>query len=137
MLKIYVGCSLTHAPQEFRDAVEGLKDALRADCTVLDFVGLEKGTAQDVYAWDIGHCIAECDLFVAVCDHPSLGLGYEMASAVESLKKPTLAIAHEDATIGRIILGISQPHYAFERYGSMRTDVPALIHAFAAKHFTS
>lgn len=134
MLKIYVGCSLTHAPQEFRDSVEELKGTLRTEFEVLDFVGLEKGSPHDVFAWDIDHCVATCDLFIAICDHPSLGLGYEMAACVEAFQKPTLAVAHTDATIGRIILGITRPHFSFARYDSLLDDVPSMVRAFALEH---
>ena len=87
MKKLYVGCSLTLAPESFRQSVEELKNKLRADYEVFDFLGLVKGTAKDVYEWDIHHCVAKCDLFLAVCDYPSLGLGYEMGVAVEKLYK--------------------------------------------------
>ena len=132
MKKIYVGCALTHASEEFKQGVESLKIELRKDFEVLEFLGLVAGTAQDVYQWDIHNCVEKCDILVAITDHPSLGLGYEMATAVEKLRKPTLALAHTDAKIGRIILGIEQPHYRFERYNSLQ-DIPALVKAFAAK----
>jgi len=132
MKKLYVGCALTHASEEFKAGVESVKDELRKDFEVLDFLGLVAGTAQDVYQWDIHNCVEKCDIFVAITDHPSLGLGYEMATAVEKLGKPTLALAHTDAKIGRIVLGIEQPHYSFERYNSL-SDIPRLVKAFADK----
>src|SRR5664279_2524261 len=80
--KLYVGCSLTHAPEDFKTEVEGFKELLRKQGNeVFDFVGLENGTAEDVYRWDIGHCVRDCDVFIAICDHPALGLGWEIAEA--------------------------------------------------------
>lgn len=115
-LKIYVGCSLTHAPYEFRKAVENLKQALRMKYEVLEFLGLVNGTPKDVYEWDLKECVAECDFFLAICDHPSLGLGYELATAIEKLHKPVLGVAHRDAHVTRLILGITQTNFIFRRY---------------------
>src|SRR5882724_9174860 len=91
--KIYIGCSLTHAPEAFRVAVESLKQELRQQFEVFDFLGLVAGTAEDVYRWDINKCVAEADVFVAICDYTSLGLGYEIGTAVEKHHKPVLAVA--------------------------------------------
>jgi hypothetical protein len=126
--KIYVGCSLTQAPQAFKDAVESLKNSLRADYQILDFVGLEAGTATDVYNWDVKHCVGGCDLFVAICDYPAIGLGYELATAIEKLNKPVLAVAQEKAIVTRLVLGIDAPTFSLERYQDMG-DVVALVKA--------
>ncbi len=115
-LKIYIGCSLTHAPAEFRSAVEGLKQSLRPRYHIYDFLGLKKGTIEQVYQWDIKKCVAGCDLFVAICDYASLGLGYELGAAVEAYGKLVLAVAHKNANISRLIQGIDSPHFNFERY---------------------
>lgn len=129
MKKLYVGCALTLAPESFRKSVGDLKDSLRAEYDMLDFLGLEKGTPHDVYAWDIEHCLASCDIFLAICDLPSIGLGYEMATAVEKLAKPTLAVAHTDSAVGRLFVGIEKEHYRFERYESM-DRISALLAEF-------
>ena len=134
MKKLYVGCALTHAPEEFRQRISALKDRLRGDYEVLDFFwNLNKpGTPKDIYEWDINKCVAECDAFLAVCDFPSLGLGYEMATVVEKLSKPTLAVAQADAKVGRIILGINQPHFRFARYTSL-DEIPSMLNNFIAE----
>ena len=36
---------------------------------------------------------------LAICDYPSLGLGYEIATAVERQGIPVLAMAHKDSVI--------------------------------------
>ncbi len=115
-MKIYVGCALTQASAEFRQHVDGLKDQLRyLGHEVLDFVGLEAGTPEDVYAGDI-RCVRECDIFIAVCDYPAIGLGYELGVAVEVLGKPVLAVAHKNAVVTRLVLGITHPNFTFRRY---------------------
>ena len=112
--KIYIGCALTHAPEEFRIAISELKDKLRQDYEILDFIGLEKGTAEDVFEWDT-KCVRSCDLLVADCTHPAIGLGIEIGVAIEN-NKPMLLVAHKDAKIGRMILGITHPKFSFHRY---------------------
>ena len=129
MMKLYVGCALTHASEEFRQEVESVKEALRKDSEVMDFLGLVDGTAGDVYEWDINNCVKNCNIFVAIVDYPSLGLGYEMATAIEKPHKPTLALAQTDSKVGRIIWGINQPHYRFSRYASL-SEIPSMVQSF-------
>jgi hypothetical protein len=115
-LKLYIGCSLTHAPEEFKSSVEDLKTKLKTDFEVLEFIGLVNGTPTDVYHHDVQTCVGTCDLFVAICDFPSLGLGYELGTAVEKLHKPVLAVAQKDAHITRLVIGIDAPGFEFKRY---------------------
>jgi nucleoside 2-deoxyribosyltransferase len=112
--KLYVGCSLSHAPNEFIQHVMALKDQLREHFEVLDFVGRDAGTSKEVFETDTNQ-VKNCDCFLAICDLPSLGLGYEVALALE-LGKPTLAVAHKDAEVSRMILGINKPSFVFKRY---------------------
>lgn len=130
-MKIYIGCSLTQAPQEYKDAVDRIKDSLRDEYEILDFYshGVSSGTPEDVYAHDIHTCIATCDAFIALCDLPAIGLGYELGVAVEKFGKPTLALAQVDAKISRLVLGITHPNYTFMRYESA-DDVPEKIRSF-------
>ncbi len=114
--KLYVGCSLTHAPKAFREDVAVFKNSLKTTYDVLEFVGLEAGTPADVYRHDT-ECVRSCDLFIALCDFPSIGLGYELGLATE-LGKPVIAAAHRDAKVTRLVLGIQNPNYTFLRYNS-------------------
>jgi hypothetical protein len=127
-IKIYIGCSLTHAPEEFKQAVEDLKDSLRPQYEVFDFLGLEKGTVHDVYEWDIKQCVAQCDLFVAMCDYASLGLGYELGTAIEAYNKPVLALAHRDTEVTRLVQGVSSVLFSFERYEDL-SEIKGLVNA--------
>lgn len=117
MIKLYVGCSLTHAPEGFKQKVQELKEKLKKipSVSVLEFLGLTNGTAHDVYVHDIINCVCECDIMVAICDEPSIGLGWEMAIQV-GRGKPLLAFGHHDSKITRLILDPGFPNYQFHRY---------------------
>ncbi len=132
MKKLYVGCSLTQANEAFKESIRGLKDTLRSDYTVLDFASahIKDPTPKMVYDRDIRDCVVNCDIFLAICDLPSLGLGYEMATAIEKLDTPTLGVAHKDANVSRLILGIQQPCFSFTRYETL-DQIPALLRSFA------
>ncbi|HSW98697.1 MAG TPA: hypothetical protein VLF71_02575 [Candidatus Saccharimonadales bacterium] len=135
LARLYVGCSLTSAPESFKSEVETFKDRLRAEgYEVFDFVGLVNGTPADVYNWDIGHCVRDCDLLVAICDEPSIGLGWELGEATR-LGKPVLAIAHKDARVTRLVLGAAdvEPNVRFERYGHVNDALPLVAEMLAAR----
>ena len=131
MPKLYIGCALTNAPESFIVEVELLKETLACDFEVLAFIGKTQGTNVDVYNWDIQHCVTMCDIMIAICDYPSLGLGYEIATAVEAQKKPVLALAHNNASVSRLILGVTRPNYLFRRYSAL-SDVPVMVNKFVA-----
>lgn len=128
--QLYVGCSLTHAPEDFKADVEAAKAALREDnWEVMEFLGLTAGTAEDVYRQDILTNVAECDGFVGIVDEPSIGLGWELGAAVMHYRKPSLAVAHVDSRITRLLLGAPghNPNMRFRTYEDMATDVPAIV----------
>jgi hypothetical protein len=125
-IKLYIGCSLTQAPEDFKASVEQLKATLRDKYEVLDFIGLVAGTPTDVYHWDVQKCVAQCDLFVAICDYPAIGLGYELGTAIERFHKPVLVVAHEDVTLTRLVIGIDAPDFSLKRYQSL-TQVAGFI----------
>lgn len=116
-IKIYVGCSLTHASSEFKKEIENLKVELRRKYVVFDFQGLTSGTEKDAYEYNIEN-VKNCDLFVAECSYPSTGLGVELGIAL-SLDKPIIAVAHKDAKVSRLVQGVTHPKYTFKRYGEM------------------
>src|SRR5438067_586788 len=117
MKKIYVGCSLTHAPEEFKQGIIALKQQLSKQHIILEFLGLVNGTSEEVFEHDT-NCVKQCDLFIAECSHPSIGLGYELGTAL-ALDKPVLAVAHKDAKVTRLVLGVTHPKYTFRRYDDM------------------
>ncbi len=117
--KLYVGCALTAAPPEFRGSVEQLKEDLTSQWEVMHFLGLDGGTPGDVYEQDIGN-VRTCDAFLAIADYPANGLGWELGVA-DQLKKPTLIVAHRDATVSRLLIGAAEEssHITFRRYGDL------------------
>jgi len=138
-MKLYIGCSLTHATEDFRKEVDALKNNLRLDYEILDFfssiddngslIQPVSSSDEDVYMWDIHACVKNCDVFIAIVDQPSIGLGYELGTAIEKLSKPTLALAHKDTRVTRLVLGINHPNYKLARYTSI-TEIPSLIKQF-------
>ncbi len=134
-MKLYVGCALTHAPQEFQTQVELCKRALREyGYDLLEFIGLSNGTAADVYAWDIKECVDKCDAMIVIADYPSIGLGWETGRSVAA-GKPVIAVAHKDARITRLVLGAaeSEENFIFARYTNLSRDVPAMVESFLAQ----
>lgn len=125
--KLYVGCGLTLAPQEFKDNVENLKAELRKDWDVMEFLGVTNGSASDVYQRDIVENVGGCDAFLAVADEPSWGLGWESREAA-MLGKPVLLVAHAAAKVTRLLLGATEYHqnFSFKTYEDMVQDVPEL-----------
>lgn len=125
--KLYVGCGLTHAPQEFKDDVEALKDRLAEEWEVMQFLGTTAGTEIDVYQRDIVENVGECDAFLGIVDEPSWGLGWESREAV-MLGKPALLVAHAASKVTRLALGA--PHFvdiSFRRYENLVQDVPGIV----------
>ncbi|MFA5155575.1 MAG: hypothetical protein WC453_04030 [Patescibacteria group bacterium] len=126
--KVYVGCSLTHAPAEFRSSVERLQERLKGVCQVLVFKGLaDANIPHDVYVYDIRGCVYKCDLLVAICDFPSLGLGWEMATQAEKRKRPLLAVAHREAKVSKLVIDPQLPGYEFRRYDDLCEGVFKMV----------
>ena len=119
---VYVACSLTHASQEFRDKVEIFKNELKSFCNVLSFVGLSDDSPHETYLWDINECVNKSDLVFAICDFPAIGLGYEIATQVETRRKPCIAVAHDKSLVTKLILDTRQPHFEFKRYRDLHKD---------------
>ena len=126
--KLYVGCGLTQASEVSKDQVEELKDRLREDWDVMEFLGLVAGNEADVYQRDIVENIGGCDAFLGVCDEPSIGLGWELRESI-GLGKPTLGVAHVDSKVSRLVLGAPafNPNFRFRRYENMVENVPAIV----------
>ena len=114
MKKIYLACALTYAPEEFKKSIEAFKEKLRKRFEVLDFLGLVEGTPRDVFLKDTKN-VTSCDILIADCSYPAIGLGYEIALALQ-FDKPVLAIAQDDAKVTRLVLGMVHTKMKFLRY---------------------
>jgi len=130
--KIYVGCALSGAPQGFRDGVAKIKADLRTrGFDVLEFawVGDKPKEGVNVYEYDILN-VDRCDLLVAICTLPSIGLGMELQRAIE-LGRPILAFAECGFYVSKIVVDM------LEKYGQPRifryedlSNVPARVNSF-------
>lgn len=64
-----------------------------------------------IYEQDTGW-LRECDLVIAECSTPSLGVGYEMAYA-EKLSKPVYIFCRKDASLSAMLTGDPYFHISF------------------------
>lgn len=128
-LKLYVGCALTEAPPEFRDDIVQLKEVLKKDYDVLEFLGLTAGTAEDVFQRDINENVANCDLLLIVGDHASWGAAIELTFGTAIHKKPVLFV-RKNRKLTRIIPGMASffPNLRYEFYDDLLRDVPLLLY---------
>ena len=108
MKTIYVGMGLTQAPKEFRnDFQHELKAGLRAlkEVEIADFMGIDDGLAPlDIYVHD-RNSAEGTDLCVFIADHPSIGMGMEIAYR-QATEKPMILFARDEIRITRMLLGI-------------------------------
>jgi nucleoside 2-deoxyribosyltransferase len=114
MPKIYVGCSLTHATQEFRDSIEYLKTHIGEKYHLLSFLGFGAGTAKEIFDYDVD-CVNKADFMVADCTYPSTGLGMELGIAY-TRKIPVLLIARTDANVALMVQGLPNRYKDIVRY---------------------
>jgi hypothetical protein len=128
-VNVYVGCGLTHAPQEYKNEIAALKDQLRKVdwITVLDFVTphtlsteWEKMDSRHIYHNDIHDCVGVAEAIIAELSYPSTGLGWELGTSVEKHKIRTMMCARDDAKISHLPIGASlhddNAHVSFIRY---------------------
>lgn len=110
-MKVYIGIALTTAPPESHELYGELKRLVEASprfIEVLGWLGLEAGTALDVYQHDI-RMVEEADLCVWILDNPSIGLGLEIAERLMR-SKPQLFFAHTSSRITRMVIGMLEAH---------------------------
>lgn len=127
MTKVYVGCSLVKATEEFVAFVADFKRRLAEESgtEVLEFVGLSAGTPAVVYETDIGN-VEQCDVLIAFVDEPSTGLGMEIQHAM-NLAKPVLALAREGETVTRMVIGAAElGKIRFGRYVDISSALTAV-----------
>ena len=134
---LYIGCSLTHLPvdkkESFMKLIGDIKKELSKSFNILEFKGMEDLltdqplSPRDIYEFDIRECVLKADCMLAICDYPSLGVGYEMATAIEKQGIPVLAMAHRDQVVGRIIRGIDHKNFHFEYYDSFNDIISKSI----------
>lgn len=138
-LKLYFGCALTHTSVEYRQFIQDLRQSLKADFDVLEFLSdpldmqlNDMSIIHQIYEHDV-NCVKSCDIMIAECSYASTGLGFELGLAIER-DKPVLAIAGKDVYVTRLVQGVTHPKFSFRRYGSTE-EVTELIKEFVAKSF--
>ena len=107
---IYIGMSLTHATHQFREKFGVQLPCLleRGGFSVIPFVGLTDGTAEDVYALDTLR-VRDADFMLAVCDMPSIGLGMEIVERIVT-GKPLIVAWKRGTIISRMVTGAIVKH---------------------------
>lgn len=111
-MKIYVGCALTKATEEFKEFVAAFKTELAKEpgIELLEFIGLVAGTPADVYRIDLGN-VEMCDALIAFVDEPAIGIGMEIMHAI-ALGKPILCLLRQGNTVTRIVRGAAELKHA-------------------------
>jgi len=107
MKKVYVGCAMFNAPSEYLLEIAEIKEAIKEGlaCEVLEFLPLGTGTPEEVYTNDIHQMVEACDIMIAEVSFPSLGLGWELGTMVEKLRKPVIMCAKKGAKVSRLVQG--------------------------------
>lgn len=129
MTKIYVGCCINSATEEYLKDIANLKNLIKEnfDCEIMEFIPKGTGTVEEVYENDIHNAVSSCDIMVAEISHPSLGLGWEMATIVEKLRKPLLMCAKENVKVSKLVEGAQNaknPECRFVRYVEILDLIP-------------
>jgi len=125
-VKIYLAHSLTQAPEDFKTEMLEFREKLKTQYEVLEYLGLTQGTAEDVFRHDV-KCVTDCDLLLAEVSYPAIGLGFEIATALQQGKK-VLAVAKNSAKVSRLVLGIDSPNYRSHRYNQAEEILKLIAH---------
>lgn len=138
--KIYIGCGLTNLPEDTKEnfliMIHDIKIELAKYFEVLDFLGIDDigtdhpYTPEEIYHFDIHKCLMMTDYFLAICDYPATGLGYELGTAVEKREIPVLAVARVGAKVSRSIVGIKHPNFEFFYYNNTEEIVKKTLEKF-------
>jgi nucleoside 2-deoxyribosyltransferase len=123
-MKIYFANSLLSAPEEFKIEMLEFREKLKNHHEILEYFGKSVGSAQEVFCHDI-ECVKNCDMVVAEVSYPSHGVGIEITTALH-LGKQVIAIAKQEATVSRMVLGITDPNFKFIRYSNIEEIIEFL-----------
>lgn len=114
MKKIYLGCALQNASQEYRASIETLQDLIETfpEVELLRFkskpTDLGNFTSKEVYEYD-REMVMSADIMIAEASNPSLGLGMETMMAI-GREIPVFVIHQEDALVSKMIKGTADVH---------------------------
>lgn len=133
--KLYIGCALTKLPidkeKDFLEMLATIKVGLKDHFETIEFIGATglapDATPLEVYVHDIKNSVLKADCMLAICDYPSLGLGYELGAAVEGKGIPVLAVAHRDLLVSKLIRGIDHKDFQFYYYDTISDIISKTI----------
>jgi len=114
MKKIYLGCALYNASQEYRASIELLQDLIESfpEVELLKFKSkpteLGDFTSKEIYKYD-REMVESADMMIAEASNPSLGLGMETMIAIHR-EIPVHVIYKEDAQVSKMIRGTADVH---------------------------
>jgi nucleoside 2-deoxyribosyltransferase len=114
MKKIYLGCALHNASQEYRASIELLQDLIESfpEVELLKFKSkpteLGDFTSKEIYEYD-REMVGSADMMIAEASNPSLGLGMETMIAIQR-EIPVYVIHQEDAAVSKMIRGTADVH---------------------------
>jgi hypothetical protein len=133
--KLYFTCALSGLPWEHREEMIALRDSLADEFEILEFCDPREMTPQEIFEFDIDHCVANADIILAICDKPSLGAGYEIGTMAEKWGKPVFAVAHRDnTTLSSLITGNTRPNFEFARYDDV-SEIKGMLVEFSKREF--
>lgn len=126
MKKIYFSGSIRggRAGQKlYASLIEFMK---QTDIVLTEHIGYENPyspiTDEEIYNRDI-NWLKECDLVIAECSTPSLGVGYELAYA-EKLSKPVYILCRKDVGLSAMLTG--DPYFQVYYYQDEKELYPYL-----------
>ena len=115
---------MTHASEEFKVEIKELKKTLSPKFEIIQQDEPALDTPRKMFEFDT-NSIKGCDLLLAECSLPSIGLGFEIATALQH-NKPVLAIMNQAAKVSKFILGISDHRFSLVSYNSIN-EIPDAI----------
>ena len=126
MKKIYFSGSIRGGRTD-QGLYASLIDYMKRNHIVLtEHIGFQNAASpmsdEDIYSRDI-NWLKECDLVIAECSTPSLGVGYELAYA-EKLNKPVYILCREDVILSAMLQG--NPYFHIHFYGDVNQLYPYL-----------
>jgi len=131
--KLYVSCSLTGRPDQYRADMIALRQTLARHFEILEFCDADVPPNQ-IFEHDIDYCVRVADFILAIADFPSTGLGYEVGTMVEKYGKPVLAVAHRDSVVSVIVTGITRQNFQFLRYDDI-SEIQSMMIEFSTRKF--
>lgn len=134
--KIYFAGSIRGGQDDtslYHDIIEHIK---QTDHVLTEHVGdptrstLEQGRGKDALIYDQDTAwLRECDLVIAECTHPSLGVGYEMAYAEKYQKPVYIFCRHQETQLSAMLTG--DPYFHIDTYETKEelfAKIDAILH---------